>query len=69
MQTESQKLAIQRHLSKPGQSLTPIDARRLFRCDRLGARMKSELIPVGEGKRVARYSFDRKGRPCRKVRK
>jgi hypothetical protein len=70
MNTESQKLAIQRHLSKPGRSLTPIDARRLFRCDRLGARIyelkqegwpvRSELIPVGLGKRVARYHFERK---------
>lgn len=75
MNTESQKLAIQRHLSKPGKTLTPIDARRLFRCDRLGARIwelkqegwpvKSELVPVGDGKRVARYHFERRtSRAC-----
>lgn len=76
MSHESQTLAIQRHLSKPGTSLTPIDARRLFRCDRLAARMhtlkrdgwpvKREIVYVGGGKRVARYHFEKpKRRACR----
>ncbi len=70
MNTESQKLAIQRFLSKPRTTLTPIDARRLFRCDRLGARIwelkqegwpvRSELVAVGNGKRVAQYRFERR---------
>ncbi len=53
-----------------GNKITPKDARRLFRCDRLGARIwdinqmiypvevKSELIEVEDGKHVAQYYFD-----------
>jgi hypothetical protein len=79
MNTESQKLAIQRHLSKPGRTITPREARRLCGCDRLAARMyelkgdgwpvDGEKIDVGLGKRVKRYWFKRPARACRKVRK
>ena len=64
--TETQLLAIQRHLAK-GHALTPLEALRRFNCLRLGARcwelkqagwpVKSKMVEVGKGKRVAEYSF------------
>lgn len=68
MSHETQLLQIQRHLAK-GHSLTQLEALRKFGTMRLGARVwdlrrlgfpvKSELIEVGDGKRVARYSIPR----------
>lgn len=60
----SQAGQILKHLQS-GSRLTPRDARTLFHCDRLGARIyelkqeghaiSSHLVPVGNGKRVAEY--------------
>ncbi len=52
---------------KRGLKLTPKEARQMFGCDRLGARIwelkkahsiKTTLINVGNGKRVAQYSLE-----------
>jgi len=67
MNTASQKLAIQRHLSKPGNSITRLEAIKRFGCINLPGRMYdlkedgftvlTERLNVGRGKWVARYSF------------
>jgi hypothetical protein len=71
MNQETQLLAIQRHLAA-GHTLTPLEALEKFNCMRLGARcwelkragwpVKTELVTVESGKRVARYSFQRGNR-------
>jgi hypothetical protein len=63
----SQNAAILRYL-QAGYALTPREALDLFGCFRLGARIadlkakgyaiKSELVAVDGGKRVARYTLD-----------
>jgi hypothetical protein len=55
------------HYLKGGNKITPLTALKRFGCLRLGARIwdlkrdgvkiKSELVEVGENKRVARYSL------------
>ena len=60
----SQATQILAHL-QTGARLTPLDARRLFKCDRLGARIhelkthgqpiRSHLVPTPTGKHVAEY--------------
>lgn len=65
----SQRKAILNAL-RAGRKLTQLDALRDFKCFRLGARIhelkeaghdiRSRLIEVGEGKRVAQYSMARK---------
>lgn len=55
------------HYLKDGHKITPLVALKRFGCLRLGARIwdlkrdgikiKSELVEVGPGKRVARYSL------------
>ena len=67
---QSQSEKILAHL-QAGKTLTPMDALRLFGCFRLGGRVfdlrkqghpiKSELVEVGGGKRVARYSLEARG--------
>lgn len=64
----SQRLEILRHLSKPGRSITTMEAFERFRCTRLAARVaelkhqghpiKTEMVDVG-GARVARYRIAR----------
>jgi hypothetical protein len=64
MDIESQSAQILAYL-REGNSLTPIDALQRFGCFRLGARVwdlkrdghdiRTELVDVGGGKRVARY--------------
>lgn len=68
----SQNESICRYLAR-GKSLTPLSALRLFGCLRLGARIhelqrrgfriRSELISLTNGKRVARYSWAQKKAP------
>jgi hypothetical protein len=70
MNTQSQALLVQRHLAK-GHSLTPLEAFRRFRILRLSGRIydlraqgwpiRSRMIDI-KGKRVAEYSFCRKGK-------
>jgi hypothetical protein len=72
MKAETQTLKIQRWLAQ-GHTLTPIEALKRFGTLRLGARawdlkragwpIKSRMVNVGEGRRVAEYSFDR-SRKC-----
>jgi len=57
------------HYLQGGDSLTPIGALRLFGCFRLGARIfdlkrdghdiKTEMVTLESGKRVARYSLNK----------
>jgi hypothetical protein len=67
----SQTLELQRHLAK-GHKITPLQALRKFGVLRLSARMadlrrdgwpvKARTVSLGQGKRVAEYSFDRSRR-------
>ena len=64
MERDSQCKKILKYLQE-GHSITPIDALNLFRCFRLGARIAdiknmgynivTEMVVVGDGKRVAKY--------------
>ena len=64
MTTKSQSAMILEYL-KEGNGITPIDALNLFGCFRLGARIAdlkklgynivTEMVAVGDGKRVAKY--------------
>ena len=64
MTTKSQCAMILEYL-KEGNGITPIDALNLFGCFRLGARIAdikkmgynivTEMVKVGDGKRVAKY--------------
>jgi len=64
-----QALAILNHLQS-GKSITPLESLELFGCFRLGARIwdlrhmghriTKEMIPVGNGKRVACYSLEQR---------
>ena len=70
---ESQACQILRYL-RAGNTLTPLDALRLFGCLRLGARIwdlrqagypiTEETVTLPNGKRVGRYSYD-----CRAARR
>jgi hypothetical protein len=67
----SQRLQVQRYLAQ-GHRLTPLVAQRKFGCMRLGARVwelredgwpiVSKLVDVGNGKRVAEYRIQPKGK-------
>jgi hypothetical protein len=62
------RLQILRHLAK-GQSLTPLEALNLFGCLSLSQRIgelkregwpiESELVAIGHGKKVSRYTYKR----------
>ena len=64
MTTKSQSSKILAYL-KAGNGITPIEALNLFGCFRLGARIAdikkmgynivTEMVKVGDGKRVAKY--------------
>lgn len=64
---ESQTKRILAYLQK-GSGITPLYALRMFGCLRLGARIydlkkaghsiATEIVDVGDGKRVARYKLD-----------
>ena len=64
MTTKSQSSKILAYL-KEGNGITPIEALNLFGCFRLGARIAdikkmgynivTEMVKVGDGKRVAKY--------------
>lgn len=65
--SKSQCKAIADHLKKPGARLTSLDALRLFGCFRAAARVeelrrqgmdiKTHMVPVIGGARVAEYSL------------
>lgn len=69
LKDDSQNSLILAHLMR-GRSLTQLSALRLFGCLRLGARcyelkrrghrIKSEMVSLTDGKRVARYSWAKK---------
>lgn len=70
MDIQSQGEQILSHL-KSGQPLTPLEALQKFGCFRLGARIwdlkreghdiRTELVDVGDGKRVAQYQMKTPG--------
>lgn len=65
--SKSQCKAIADHLAKPGARLTSLDALRMFGCFRAAARVeelrkqgmdiKTHMVPVIGGARVAEYSL------------
>lgn len=69
--SKSQCKAIADHLKKPGARLTSLDALRLYGCFRAAARIeelrrqgmdiKTDMVAVIGGARVAEYSLKREG--------